>query len=93
MSETTSKFQALVPLLKLMYPLCSCILFLVKLSRSFTIVPYELQVVYFTATFPFLMLFVMFIRGVTLPGAMDGIYYYIMPKWHDLLNVNVSDVC
>jgi SNF family Na+-dependent transporter len=50
-------------------------------------------VVYFTATFPFLMLFVMFIRGVTLPGAMDGIYYYIMPKWHDLLNVNVSDVC
>lgn len=34
---------------------------------------------YFTATFPFIMLLVLLIRGLTLPGAMDGIIYYLYP--------------
>uniref|UniRef100_A0A8C2ZZU6 Transporter n=1 Tax=Cyclopterus lumpus TaxID=8103 RepID=A0A8C2ZZU6_CYCLU len=37
------------------------------------------KVAFFTATFPFVMLFVLLIRGVTLPGAMDGIIYYLYP--------------
>lgn len=41
--------------------------------------PWFFQAAFFTATFPYIMLLVLLIRGVTLPGAVDGIIYYLYP--------------
>ena len=48
------------------------------------------QVAYFTATFPYVMMVVLFIRGITLPGAADGIFFYLNPVPARLADPQVS---
>ncbi|KAI4887830.1 hypothetical protein NFI96_026526 [Prochilodus magdalenae] len=47
------------------------------------------KVVYFTATFPYLMLLVLLIRGLTLPGAIRGIQFYLYPDVRRLADPQV----
>lgn len=48
------------------------------------------QVVWVTATFPYLVLLVLLIRGATLPGAWRGVVFYLKPDWEKLLSTTVS---
>lgn len=47
------------------------------------------KVAYFLALFPYVVLITLLIRGVTLPGAVDGILYFISPQWEQLLTPKV----
>ena len=47
------------------------------------------RVVYFTATFPYVILVILLIRAVTLPGAYDGIKFYMVPDWSRLSDIKV----
>lgn len=47
------------------------------------------QAVYFTALFPYLVLLVLLVRGLTLPGSVNGIIYYLTPEWHNLARAKV----
>ncbi|KAJ8005393.1 hypothetical protein DPEC_G00146160 [Dallia pectoralis] len=44
------------------------------------------KVVYFTATFPYVVLIIYLIRGVTLHGAANGLMYMVTPKMEQLAN-------
>lgn len=47
------------------------------------------KVVYFTALFPYVVLFILLIRGATLDNAGEGIYYFIVPDFPRLSDARV----
>ncbi|XP_029924895.1 sodium- and chloride-dependent GABA transporter ine [Myripristis murdjan] len=47
------------------------------------------KVVYVTALLPYVILFALLINNVQLPGALDGINFFIVPDWDKLLSMEV----
>jgi hypothetical protein len=50
----------------------------------------RLQVVYVTATFPYIVLIIFFFRGVTLTGMSDGLMHLFKPNVRDTLKLLIS---
>ncbi|XP_043066932.1 sodium-dependent nutrient amino acid transporter 1 [Drosophila bipectinata] len=44
---------------------------------------------YFLALFPYVVMFVLLVRALSLPGAFDGVLYFLRPQWHKLLEPQV----
>jgi len=43
----------------------------------------------FAALFPYVVLTILLVRGVTLPGAVEGIKFYLDPMWDTLWSIQV----
>lgn len=48
------------------------------------------KVVWFTALFPYFVLSILLIRGITLPGAFNGMKYYLKPEFTKIKDAGVS---
>nr|XP_029711978.1 sodium-dependent nutrient amino acid transporter 1-like isoform X2 [Aedes albopictus] len=47
------------------------------------------KVSYFLALFPYLVMGILLVRACTLPGAIDGIVYFLKPQWDKILDPKV----
>lgn len=50
------------------------------------------QVVWFTALFPYAVLLILLVRGITLPGSAEGIKYYLSPNFSAITKAEVREI-
>nr|AGY96957.1 high-affinity octopamine transporter protein 1 [Limulus polyphemus] len=69
--------------------ICVFIVFLILYLSLFKGVKSSGKVVWVTATAPYIILTILLLRGVLLPGAINGMNYYLRPDVHKLLDSQV----
>ncbi|KAE8622107.1 hypothetical protein XENTR_v10005100 [Xenopus tropicalis] len=69
--------------------LCLLLIFTVVYFSIWKGVKTSGKVVWVTATFPYIVLALLLIRGATLPGAWRGVLFYLQPDWEKLLTTAV----
>ena len=47
------------------------------------------KVAYFTAIFPYVVMVALLVRGLTLPGSLQGLEFFFTPQWEKLYSLNV----
>ncbi len=47
------------------------------------------KVVYITTVAPYIILLVLLVRAITLPGSLNGLLYFITPRWSKLFEAKV----
>uniref|UniRef100_T1J2K8 Transporter n=1 Tax=Strigamia maritima TaxID=126957 RepID=T1J2K8_STRMM len=70
--------------IKLSLSLCLFAVFLLVYFSLWKGVKSTGKAVWITAIAPYIVLFILLIRGLTLPGSEDGILYYLKPQWDKL---------
>ncbi|XP_026678158.1 sodium-dependent serotonin transporter-like [Diaphorina citri] len=75
--------------IKLSLALCVMAVFLLVYFSLWKGVRSAGKAVWVTALAPYVVLIILLCRGVTLPGADEGIRYYLTPQWHKLKNSKV----
>eukprot|EP00096_Caligus_rogercresseyi_P013389 TRINITY_DN6047_c0_g1_i2.p1 TRINITY_DN6047_c0_g1~~TRINITY_DN6047_c0_g1_i2.p1 ORF type:complete len:474 (-),score=122.59 TRINITY_DN6047_c0_g1_i2:206-1627(-) len=83
--------DTIFPLGDVQWHLCLCLLgaWIIIFLCLFKGIKSSGKVVYFTATFPYLVLLILLIRAVTLDGAMKGLKFYLVLDWSKLFNIGV----
>lgn len=76
-----------VPIWKL--ALCMLLSWIIVVACLYKGVKSSGKVVYFTATFPYIILIILLIRGAILPGALDGVKYFIVPEWRKFSDITM----
>ncbi|XP_040497025.1 sodium-dependent serotonin transporter isoform X3 [Ursus maritimus] len=69
--------------------LCIMLIFTVIYFSIWKGVKMSGKVVWVTATFPYIILSILLVRGATLPGAWRGVLFYLKPNWQKLLETGV----
>ncbi len=68
---------------------CVCIVYCLLYISLFKGVKSSGKVVWVTATMPYVLLTILLVRGVLLPGAVEGITFYLVPKLDKLADPSV----
>jgi SNF family Na+-dependent transporter len=53
---------------------------------------YFIQVVYFTAIAPYVLILIFLVRGALLEGSLEGIKFYMIPTWNKLAEPKVGNM-
>ncbi|CAG0916787.1 unnamed protein product [Notodromas monacha] len=69
--------------------LCSALAWVLVAAALIKGVQSSGKVVYFTALFPYVVLLIFGIKGATLPGSLEGVKYFVTPKWELLKSPRV----
>ncbi|XP_036331898.1 sodium-dependent dopamine transporter [Rhagoletis pomonella] len=75
--------------IKLDMALCLLVVYIICYFSLWKGISTSGKVVWFTALFPYVVLLILFIRGITLPGSAMGIRYYLNPNFSAIYKAEV----